>query len=51
MNNGSKDEYTGAGSAYRLMQWHKRQEKDASGQIPVCIKIDPVESKKKNKIN
>lgn len=51
MNIDSQIEYTGAGSAYRVMQWHKKQERDASGQIPVIIKIDPNEGKKKNKIN
>lgn len=41
-----KEEYTGAGSAYQVFEWHQKQQKDASGIIPVCIKPEPIKSKK-----
>ena len=41
-----KEEYTRAGSAYQVFKWYEKQQKDASGNIPVCIKPEPVKSKK-----
>ncbi len=44
-----ENEFTGAGSTYRVFQWHKKQEQDASGQIPFCIKPEPVNDRKNKK--
>lgn len=44
-------EFTGPGSVFKIFEWHKRQERDASGKIITVIKPDPNETKKKNTIN
>ena len=41
-----KEEYTGAGSAYQVFKCYEKQQRDASGITPVCIKPEPVKSKK-----
>ena len=40
-----------AGSVGRVFEYHERCGKNEDGTIPVCIKPDPVESKKKKSIN
>lgn len=43
-------EFTGAGSAYRVFEQHKKNELNASGERPVFVIPDPVVTKK-NRIN
>ena len=39
------------GSVERVFEYHKKCGKNEDGTTPVCIKPDPVESKKKKSIN
>lgn len=39
------------GSVERIFEYHEKCGKNEDGTIPVCIKPDPVETKKKKSIN
>lgn len=41
------DEYKSPGSVYAIFEWHAKQELNASGDIPVFMKPEVVEKKKK----
>ena len=41
-----KEEYTGPGSAYQVFKWYEKQQRDSSGSHAICIKPEPVKSKK-----
>ena len=40
-----------SGSIERIFEYHEKCGKNADGTIPVCIKPDPLEIKKKKSIN
>tara|TARA_Y100000816_G_C25808509_1_gene423272 strand:- start:159 stop:341 length:183 start_codon:yes stop_codon:yes gene_type:complete len=39
------------GSVGRIFEYHEKCGKNQDGTIPVCIKPDPIENKKKKSIN
>ena len=41
-------EFTGPGSAYKVMEEYKKTQCNASGEIPVFVKPDPIQKKVKS---
>ena len=44
-------EFTGAGSAYRVVETYKKSELDASGQKPAFVAPEVIQKKKARSIN
>jgi hypothetical protein len=42
------NEYTRAGSAYKVIEQYKKNQKNESGEIPVFIKLEPSVKKVKS---